>query len=335
MILHRPSYNLAPFRDCDALGWHLGIPGTTLQEIAASADQFYYLADRIPKSDGTVREVYGARDPLRTVQKKILDRMLRHVHYPAYLMGGIRDLEQPRDYIRNAGLHAGRGTLIQEDVSAFYPSTTRMRVANVFRGLLHLPPDVADCLALLCTRNGELAQGASPSTYLANLVLWEREPQLEAQLRGRGIRYTRYIDDINVSSRRLLPTAERTAIVQSIYLMLRSYGYTPKRTKQSISSTGTPMKLHGLSVHSGSPILPRPERRRIRAAVFEFEQQATVSPCDPRTWTSGLSVRSRLVIWRRLNHSQAAPLLDRVNALMNEIKPLHAARLIHSRSASA
>jgi hypothetical protein len=190
MIPSRPSYNLAPFKDCAALGWRLGTPVASLLDIAADADQLYYLADQIPKPDGSVREVYGALEPLRTVQIKILDRILRYVHYPAYLMGGIRDDAHPRDYIRNAGLHSGRGTLIQEDAASFYPSTTRARIASTFRGLFHFPPEVAECLSLLCTRNGELAQGASPSTYLANLVMWEREPYLEAALRANGLRYT-------------------------------------------------------------------------------------------------------------------------------------------------
>lgn len=320
MILNRPAYNLAPFRNCEALGWRLGTPAASLLKIAANADQLYYLADRIQKDDGTVREVYGALEPLRTVQKKILDRVLRHVYYPGYLMGGIRDAERPRDYIRNAGLHSGRGTLIQEDAASFYPSTTRARIASTFRGLFHFPEDVADCLSLLCTRNGELAQGASPSTYLANLVMWEREPYLEAELRQKGIRYTRYIDDINASSRRVMTPDERTAVVQSIYLMLRSYGYTPKRSKQVISATGRPMTIHGLSVHSGRPILPRAERGRIRAAVFDFERRARTAPRDPLTWKAGLSVKARLVIWRRLNRPQAAELWDRVNSVMAAIK---------------
>jgi len=324
MALNRPSYNLAPFRNCEALGWRLGTPAASLLRIAANANQLYYLADRIPKEDGTVREVYGAVEPLRTIQKKILDRILRNVHYPDYLMGGIRDAEHPRDYIRNAGLHSGRGTLIQEDATSFYPCTTQLRIASTFRGLFHFPEDVADCLALLCTRHGALAQGASPSTYLANLVMWEREPYLEAALREKGIRYTRYIDDINVSSTRILAPNERTAIVHSIYLMLRSYGYTPKRAKQAIASTGRPMTIHGLSVHSGTPILPRQERGRIRAAVFDFERRARMEPRALKTWKSGLSVKSRLVIWRRLNRSQAARLWDRVNDVMAAIKPLHA-----------
>jgi hypothetical protein len=322
MILHRVTYNLPPFRNCEALGWHLGIPVDTLLEVATRADQLYYLAGSILKPDGTIREVYGAEEPLRTIHKKILDRILRRAHYPAYLMGGIRDVEHPRDYIRNARLHSGRGTLIQEDATAFYPSTSRSRIISIFMGVFHFPADVAECLALLCTRNNELAQGASPSTYLANLVMWEREPQLEARLREQGIRYTRYIDDINVSCRRSLPTRERTAIVHSIYLMLRSYGYTPKRSKQSISSTGHSMTMHGLNIETGSPLLPRIERGRIRAAVFEFEQRVKIAPDAPETWTSGLSVRSRLTIWRRLNPYQVAPLFDRVNEMISIIKPL-------------
>lgn len=327
MILNPPSYKLPPFGNCEALGWRLGIPSRDLLALAERASDLYYLADEIPKSDGSTRKVYAAREPLRTVQKKILDRILRHAYFPGYLMGGIKDSENPRDYVRNAAKHAGAGTLIQEDVSSFFPSTTQALVTRTFRGLFRFPDDVASCLSNLCTRHNELVQGASTSTYLANLILWDREPALEAQLRRDGLRYSRYIDDINVSCRRALPAHHRTAIVHAIYSMLRAYSYQPKRAKQVIASTGQQMTLHGLNVDRSNPKLTRADKKRIRSAVYELEQHAHSEPANPDTWTDVARVRSRLVIWRRLDAAQAEELWQRVNRVLHSIKPLHMTRI--------
>lgn len=320
MTIKRPFYSHSPFRDCDALGWHLRVKGNELLELAKRSDQLYYYAGRKLKSDGTYREVYGALEPLKTVHKKILDRVLRLVDFPAYLMGGIRDRTNPRDYIRNASLHCGQRTLVQEDIASFYPSTTRAHVASIFRGVFHFPPDVAGCLASLCTRNGELAQGASPSTYLANLVMWDREPMLEARLRSMGLRYSRYIDDINVSCTRLLPANEQEEIVNALHSLIRSYGYSPKRSKQVLASIGRPMVIHSLSVNGTQPALSRDERSAIRAAVFQLEEAALAAPSATRTWKLALSAKSRVVIWRRLNPAQAEPLYARVDRVINRLR---------------
>lgn len=323
MIANPPSYRFKPFRNCTTLGWHLGIKATELLAIADRSDQLYYHAGRKPKADGTFRDLYGAKEPLRDIQTRILDRILREVHYPTYLMGGIRDEQSPRDYVRNAFIHAGRGTLIQEDAAAFYPSTRCSQVTAIFRDFFRFPSDVAECLGKLCTRNNELAQGASPSTYVANLVMWSREPAVELNLRQQGLVYTRYIDDINVSCERLLSTHEKAEVVQTIHALLRNSGYEPKRSKQNVVSTGGPMEIHGLNVHRNRPALPKVERKRIRFAVREFERYAASAPKAAQTWKKGLSVKSRLVIWKRLNPTQVMSLWERVENAMAEIRKFH------------
>jgi Reverse transcriptase (RNA-dependent DNA polymerase) len=326
MTISRPSFSGPPFRDCDSLGWHLRVRGAELLELADMADDFYFVAKEEPKSDGTVRTCYDARDPLKGVQKKILDRILRAVQFPRYLMGGLRDKDHPRDYVRNAILHSGKVSLIQEDIASFYPSISTRRVADIFQHVFRYPPAVAECLAKLCTRCGELVQGASTSTYLANLALWDREPLVEAKLRLMGLRYTRYIDDINVSCRRNLRADEREEIVNILHTMIRGCGYSPKRTKQRVASIDQPKIIHNLCVHGERPALPRAERNLIRAAVFQLEKKVSSAPHKEETWKMAQSVKSRLVIWRRLNEAQAEPLYARVNSVYVRLRDIREKR---------
>lgn len=324
MALNRPLFNHPPFRDCEALGWRLGVKESDLLELANRADDFYFLAKEEQKSDGTFRKCYDAREPLKTVHKKILDRILRAVEFPRYLMGGIRDKEHPRDYVRNAISHSGKGALIQEDIASFYPSISTGRIADIFKHVFHYPPLVAECLAKLCTRHGELVQGASTSTYLANLAMWDREPLVEAKLRLMGMRYSRYIDDINVSCKRNLRSDEREEIVRLLHTMIRGCGYSPKRSKQRVASIDQPKVIHNLCVHDERPALPRAERNSIRAAVFQLEKQALAAPLKEVTWKMAQSVKSRLVIWRRLNETQADPLYARVNRVYVRLREMRA-----------
>jgi hypothetical protein len=322
MTISRPLFRGPPFRNCDALGWRLGVRGTELLELADTADDFYFLARQEPKSDGTVRECYDAHSPLKGVHKKIQERILRAVEFPRYLMGGIRDRAHPRDYVRNAIWHSGKGTLIQEDIASFYPSISTGRIAHIFQHVFHYPPVVAECLAKLCSRRGELVQGASTSTYLANLAMWDREPLVEAKLRLMGMRYSRYIDDINVSCKRNLRSDEREYVVNMLHTMIRGCGYSPKRIKQRVASIDQPKIIHNLCVHGEHPALSRAERNSIRAALFQLEKRALIAPLKEETWKMTQSVKSRLVIWRRLNEAQANPLYERANRVYVQLREM-------------
>ena len=76
----------------------------------------------------------------------------------------------------------------------------------------------------LTTLNGSVPQGAKTSALLANLVFWEHEWQIAADLHARGITYSRLIDDITCSSARDLSSAETTGIISSLHAMVRSKG---------------------------------------------------------------------------------------------------------------
>lgn len=89
-------------------------------------------------------------------------------------------------------------------------------------------------LTKLTTRNGSLPQGGIPSSYLANLVFWRDESLLHAKLRARGIRYSRYVDDIAMSSTTRLARVEKSKAIADVYGMLEKHGLTARRDKHEI-----------------------------------------------------------------------------------------------------
>jgi hypothetical protein len=223
---------------------------------------------RVPqrKKDGSTRETWDAYRKLKRVQGYIKSRILDHVRFPLYLHGGIRDRENPRDYARNAALHAGQSVLINEDVADFFPSTTAEQIDEIWRVVFRFPDDVATCLTKLTTRRGALPQGAITSNHLANLAFYREEPLLEAHLKARGLRYSRLTDDISISSSlRIAPTV-KSDIVRAVYGMLHRAGYTPKRQKHSLFTQKGSMRVNNLVVNCRAA-LPRTERDTIRAQV--------------------------------------------------------------------
>lgn len=124
------------------------------------------------------------------------------------------------DYKTNATLHAGSSIVINEDITLFFPSTSDTIVHNIWQHFFGFGNEVAECLTKLTTRQGELPQGAITSSFLANMVFWKDEPILQASFRARGIIYSRYVDDIAVSSVNFLDKPTKTNVIASIYGML-------------------------------------------------------------------------------------------------------------------
>lgn len=125
----------------------------------------------------------------------------------------------------------------------------------------------------MTTHNGELPQGWKTSGYLANLALWNREPDLVKTLKEKGFSYSRFIDDITVSSPFFINDKDKNFIISNIYGMLLPCGYSPKRAKHDISSREAPMAVTSLNVNTKKPTIPKTQRNNIRAMVFRIEKR--------------------------------------------------------------
>ena len=274
-MLSRPLYRFRPIGSIAALGRTLDRRPEALIELAHRADDLYRLADTIQKPNGTFRYVYQALEPLKTVQRQLVDRLLARIEYPSYLMGSLPDPDGVRGYLLNATAHGDRSILIKQDAVNFFPSITVAMVVPIFKFGLKFPPDVSQLLAKLCTRHGRIVQGASPSSYIANMILFSTEPLLHQQLARLGFDYSRYLDDLCASSMRTVTDSEVAQAVLLLRALLERQGLAVNRSKQLIARRGRARQVHNLNVEGQRPTLPLAERKGIRFAVYQIERAAT------------------------------------------------------------
>ena len=163
-------------------------------------------------------------------------------------------------------MHLRKRTLVTEDVRQFYPSIHRSVVFDIWHRFFGFPPPVAQCLTALTTKDGYIPQGAKTSTLLANLVFWEDEPTLVREFAARGIRYSRFIDDITVSSDAVLGADELSWVIAKLNAMVSRKGLRLARRKQTIARSGDRMMTTKLVVNARTS-LPQWERSAIRAEV--------------------------------------------------------------------
>ncbi len=260
-----PWYKHQPIATVAAVARALGVTPAILQNARLSIPSAYHRREQ-PKPDGGVRITYRVAEPLKSVQKRVLHRLLRAVELPPYLLGG----RPGADYLTNVQLHCGAKILFGEDVASFFPSIRPHHVRSVYQELMHFSPVVAECLTELSIFDNQVPQGAHTSGDLANLVFWRQEPELVARFAARGLRYSRFVDDVYVSARKALAPTDKTWIVGELHRMFALEGFRAKRKKHELRSSGSAMRVHRVSINTGRPSISRSERSKLRAAVHEL-----------------------------------------------------------------
>ena len=201
----------------EALALALGVAPEELAWVLENVESLHKPGARETKANGSVRVTHDAQPRLKRIHQKIKMRLFGHVAYPAYLQGSLRSEKNcVRGVASSAAIHAGCLTLLNEDLANFFPSIDRRAVHRIWLSVFNFPPDVATILTTLTTWKGRVPQGWIPSGYLANLALHAHEPDLVAWCRERGYKYSRYVDDISVSSARKHSKHEKQEMVEAV-----------------------------------------------------------------------------------------------------------------------
>lgn len=313
--IYRPKVSINGIDDLAAI---LGITPQELLRLSFSAKSYYRPNRPELKPDGTTRQTYRVLTPLKEVQGNINKHIFYDVYFPAYLLGGIKDIENPRDYVRSASMHVGSKIFIKEDIFNFFPSIRAVLVYHIWHSFFSFPTELCKILTNLTTYNGFVPQGASTSTYLANLVFWETEPELEHTLSQNSCNYSRLVDDITISSTREILHPEQQHITEMIYRMLFRLRFKPKRRKRKVMTLKRRVNIHSLNLNSGKPTLSKLKRREIRKAVYECE----------KTFSAGLypevyeklfdSVRGQVAHLQRFHPNQAEQYIKRLDLIRPE-----------------
>jgi hypothetical protein len=303
--MQAPSYRNKPIGTVQSLAKALQVSIGQLLRCAELADDCYIPNEPERKPNGTTRQTYRVRQPLYSIQTGILDQILRQVDFPCYLQGSIRDVNAPRDYIVDASLHVGQYVVIQDDISDFFPSIKAARVHDMWKYLFKFSEEVASLLTRLTTYHGFVPQGAQTSSYIGNLILWDKEPHLVEELEGCGFRYTRYVDDINISADRRLGQAELHLITSEVYAMMHSAGVRPNRIKRNVMTIADRVSVHNLNLNAGMLTLTKEERNKIRAAVRQYEEMVREVQSSIEIESCYKSILGRVATMERLHPSLA------------------------------
>ncbi|HFH4391975.1 reverse transcriptase family protein [Pseudomonas aeruginosa] len=259
----------------------LNITLPELEDVLSLPDNILYTEKEIPKAGGKVRVVYNPHRLLRRVQRKINTQIFSSsniIEWPTYLYGSIPNQEYEaelkhlnnKDYVSCAARHCGARSVLKLDVESFFDNVHEDVVRSIFADFLKCSPEVSDVLTSLCCKGEHIVQGALTSSYLASLCLYDVEGTVAERLRRKGFVYTRLVDDITVSSKKLGVDFSYAKSLIVDMLKEKDLPVNEGKTKVYRASTA-PLTVHGLRIGFSTPRLPSDEVRRIRAAVRNVE----------------------------------------------------------------
>lgn len=192
--------------------------------------------------------------------------------------------------------HCQASWLIKLDVSNFFESILEPKVYKVFAGFGYQPL-LAFELARICTRLrpkgnvgrdtagwsidayrtgrlGHLPQGAPTSPMLANLCCLEFDEQIAQIAQRHGMRYTRYADDLALSTTsHSFNRRKASQVVGECYEVMNSHSLWPNRTKTRVVPPGSRKVVLGLLVDSRSPALPKEFRNRLQVHLHYLRKK--------------------------------------------------------------
>jgi retron-type reverse transcriptase len=266
------------------LGWGRSVRrlartlGMTVHELTIF--QPIYREVFIPKRRGGKRRLLIPDEPTKSLQRRILRRLLTGLHSHWAACG----FETCRSIVHAAQPHSGQAVVIKIDIRHFFPSTAAHRVEAYFRRI-GWSGEAAALLTRLTTTEGGLPQGAPTSPRLSNLINYYLDVQLGNLAARRSGEYTRYADDITISYPKDYPRHVRGTIQQARRI-LKSKGYQIHHRKLRILRQHQRQTVTGLVVNDGVN-LPRKTRRWLRAVEHRHRnrhREPTLSVSQLQGW---------------------------------------------------
>jgi RNA-directed DNA polymerase len=218
-----------------------------------------YQRFRIPKRTGGYRLLLAPQFRLRQTQnwirENILDRLSVNPAATAYRKG--------MSTSDNAKPHEGHDWILRMDIQNFFMNIREEAVNKVFEDAGY-HNSVTKLLTDICTFSGFLPQGAPTSPALSNLISKRMDVAIGTTATHFGAKYTRYSDDLVISS------DDRESLWvcgKMVRRIVRTEGFRMNRKKMVLAGPGDSRRITGLVIGSNGVGIGRRKEREIRAMI--------------------------------------------------------------------
>lgn len=232
---------------------------------------------QIAKGPSKIRLISAPDRRLKMLQQKLallLDQLY-------VVRNPVHGFVSERSVKSNAEAHGRRRFLVNLDLQDFFPSITEKRVIGLLTSL-KVDLRVAEIVARICCLDNHLPQGAPTSPVLSNMICYRLDTELLRVARDARAIYTRYADDISLSSFQppaplfegTLPEAGRFApelLTPALRAAIEQNGFTINPDKAHYADRNSRRIVTGVKINAGLNV-DRRYVRRIRAILHSIEK---------------------------------------------------------------
>lgn len=255
----------------------------------------FYCNYKIPKKRGGYREISSPSLKLMAMQRAILKQILMPNFNPLpCCVGYVKD----KNILDNVIPHINNPYLLKTDLEDFFPSITKEKVIYLFIKL-GFSTRISMLLAALCCKKGALPQGAPTSPIISNMIMQSLDVAISEECARKNFAYTRYADDITISSKEIIDVN----FFYRIQDIIKSSGMSLNEGKTHFYGPGNKKIITGVSISSGKPKLPRKTKRKLRQEVNMIEKYGLLNHMERTQQMSPIyimSLKGKLAFWKQV-----------------------------------
>lgn len=271
------TLGLPVFNKEEELASLMHISPSVIKAIVIAPEKFYKKY-RKRKSNGKWRRIKQPNRALKGIQAWILRNILDRINPTQYATAYVKN----KNIVDNVQDHRFNRYFISLDLEDFFPSISTRRVMKKF-SIMGYSDRASFILGNLCTCESNLPQGAVTSPALSNLVASQLDRRIGGYASKTNITYTRYSDDITLSSNNRIILRKALSRILKI---IKTEHFTPNLNKLRVLGPGKRCAITGLVKHDTEErfSVGKKKKREMRAVmhhyIFDSESDAKYNSAE-------------------------------------------------------
>lgn len=223
------------------------------------------------KKNGEIRYISSPSEHLKAIQKWIVNNILCHKKYSRFAHAYTKE----KSIFTNARQHIGNRTLLKMDINNFFDSISVNMVKDIFIEMGYTPTVSYD-LACLCTYHGFVRQGFVSSPIISNIIMTSFDLEVyriltKEDLDNYEFKYTRYSDDITISSK-FNSKSKMKEISDDISILLEERGFKVNQPKTKIIKGFGPKIITGVVVKKDTISVSKKYKKQLLKELYFCEK---------------------------------------------------------------